>query len=127
MRALRAQQRDSALVVSWMPPGNSAGFEELIAGYSVRWCPPASASSSDSSNSSSSSSSSKCMSSDVSRDVRSFEIVGLEAGATYNVSVKVRTRFANENWSSTLAPVGTPGAQVTRRASGMTPRRDELR
>ena len=94
MANLRAQRRDGGLDVSWMRPQNFSNVElELISGYSVRWCPLESAGSV-------SGSPSKCTSIDVSPNVQSYHINGLEAGVTYYVSVKVKTRFANENWAS---------------------------
>ena len=106
MARLSAQQRDGGLDVSWWRPQGFSNIEsELISGYSVRWC-------------SASGSPSKCTSVDVSRDVTSYHIDGLEAGVTYNVSVKLRTHFANENWASILT---SSASALKSSAGGMSP------
>ena len=106
---LRAQPSNKRLAVSWSPPTDftNAG---LITGYSVRWCTHTT--------SSARSSNSDCKSEDVSRDSLSFQISGLEEGVTYNVSVKVNTRVANDKWSSTLA--SSIKFQITPLASAYT-------
>ena len=104
---MSVQQRDGGLDVSWSSPLGFTEIEfELISGYSVRWC------------AADNGRQSKCTSMDVARDTTSYHVDGLEAGATYNVSVKVRTHFANENWRSILI---SSGAALKSDAGGTSP------
>ena len=83
---------DGGLAVSWLPPLYFTDVErELITGYSVRWCTHTTNSTRSFSN--------DCKSEDVSRDSLSFQITGVEAGATYNAHIE------NDKWSSTLVSI----------------------
>lgn len=104
MTRLKAEARDGGLNVSWWAPLRQSAVEkELTRGYSVRWC---AALTDGAANSAS------CTSVDVpsgASSYQSYQISGLKSNTAYNVSVKVASRFANENWTSALVVTSASG------------------